>query len=393
MENEIASLESQCDALSAELRETRLFFHRHQSALTGSNFNRNDVASLEMLGGEHDLAPGNEDFKTFAANATRAIGQKLSKIGESIAIFFDSTGKKELNRLRRDVEELGMREPRNHSISDRNLTNGFTIGTTVITDLNRELERVTDFINSLTDDYVPAVLDRDHSLWAVMGRSGYLSNGSQESLEVMIDDLMAAVAKNTGGFLSKLPDNGTSLFIGNRHLMLESHPPTFRLERGAQDPDTLKVHKAYTSLTIASAGRAGTRVTAQSHSGVLPTLDPDGLRQHLEIIAAYTTLLERVVAIYRGTRGTRIQSEIQVVLSSAEELEEFDVAEADGTIVETVVTSNLDRADASRLKLLADYLTHSQFQTADLMINATHLIVSLWRSHVDYVKASMKQYR
>lgn len=387
-----AALESALNQIELDLEAQRSFMSRHlQAALEGET----TIPALEMLGNDLGIVPGNEDFKSFAAAASNAIGAKLKRFAESVAIFFDGTGKKELARLRREVEEV-TGEARKGVISDRELANQFSIGSQEVRDVPGAMQKVVEFINALTDDYVPAILDRDAEYWHVLSSSRYFRSEGVEldTIGEMIDDMMTEVARHHPTHLSKLPDNGLTIFMGGRKLFTESKPPQFSLDRGANNPADTKVLRALQELTVSGAGRAGaTNVTAQTHTGVIKTLSQQEMRDQLEHIERMVQLLERVKAIFQGTRRGNVQSQIQTILSTVEKLESYDVHNKDGSFVETITTSNLDRADSNRLKLLIAYITHSQFDLASLLINATHLIVGQYKAHVSYVKASMKMYR
>lgn len=393
MDATIESLESHLQPLIDELRDTQSLYHRHSKIVLSGNLAQ-ERAALEMLGAEVGIEPGLEDLRSFAESTGKAISKKLGRIGESIAIFFDTTGKRELARLRREVSELGDKQPKRTTISDRKLANTLTLNNVSVSDLGAEASRVEDFANALTDKYIPAVITRDSRLWNVMQGSGYLRNGQDDSLEAMIDDLISDLAKNHKSFLSMLPDKGLSRFPGGRGLMVQGQPPTFRAVRNASDPDTTKLIEHYRTLTITRGGRSlNTRPQVQSYTGVAQTLTVEGMTSALDAVETLTRALERATAILNNSPAGRLQSNVRTVLNSAEVIEEYEVGDETSDDSTVITTSNLSEPDSNRLRLVIEYVTHPQFNAAALMIDMTYVIASQWRTYVDYIKSSMRQYK
>lgn len=384
------------DQLQDHLDAANNFRTRHQAmALGGSAMDR---AGLEMLGAEYELSVGNEaQLLDLVKGVAVSSVKRTNGVFEQLAAWFDRSGVKELQLLKRQVDQLvsANAQPTTRTIADRKLADDLQIDGVLVPEHGHLIQELIRGGHVVTDTYAPLTLDFLGHVFDVVERSKFIRSYSEDDLVALLDEVLAQLASKQDPILQAAGMVDSMIGVGSRRLFAHYPPPsTHPFGNRLQSADAKKVieHWKARDTELVSAAQVK-RPQGTARVGVVPVLTLEEIQGLIDALAGLIDQIDRAKKIFKDVRKQERALSCVSFFNSIEEITEYTLDPAKHQGESTVVVSNLDALDRQKLELIDTYLRDSALSASQVVIRMTQQFLAVRQVYVRYIHASLKYYR
>lgn len=380
-------LESTLDKHEAQQRELESM---SSTAASKAKLKKDDVNSMSYalesmgVGMEGVLSTSWEVIKGLSSLASKA----FIKTFETIGVWLDKTGTKELERLRKRLDASsadGAGIAKSESIA-----RALTIEGSLIVNHVQHIEKLVAFSKTISDQVCSQVALTARKVYTDVGMS---RADDPEEFHALVHKVMSTLSHSRPTIDLLGPKNLSTKFIGDRSLFTErSKPFDVKPPVKVKDAETLKVIDALNAATVGVSGSPG-KIKAIANSNRVAILTRSEIEELLKALEKLSDELYRLKGLSKFYSNDPYCSTSFYLLHHRQNKVEGEMVYDKENDRYYASGQSIDTDDKFRTSVLGQYLRMDLMDHKLIFQKNTRLLISVFQSYVDYIYFSLKYHR